>query len=100
MQEIETGLRLTSEGKAISAPVSFMHFESPKGDVHIKAIDNANAFPTKIPKAGSSVTRNQYKWKELPTTPTSLDFAKQFQRKRPLFQKILTSRAPTVQFLE
>jgi len=37
MQEIEDGLRLASEGKAISAPVSFMHFESPKGDVHIKS---------------------------------------------------------------
>ncbi len=37
MHEIENGLRLASEGKAISAPVSFMHFESPKGDVHIKS---------------------------------------------------------------
>jgi ornithine cyclodeaminase len=37
MQEIEDGLRLASEGKVISAPVSFMHFESPKGDVHIKS---------------------------------------------------------------
>ncbi len=37
MQEIEDGLRLASKGKAISAPVSFMHFESPKGDVHIKS---------------------------------------------------------------
>lgn len=37
MQEIEVGLRLANGGKAISAPVSFMHFESPKGDVHIKS---------------------------------------------------------------
>lgn len=37
MQEIEEGLRLASEGKAISAPVSFMQFESPKGDIHIKS---------------------------------------------------------------
>lgn len=37
IQEIEAGLRLTSERKAISAPVSFLHFESPKGDVHIKS---------------------------------------------------------------
>ena len=37
MNEIESGLRLASEGKAISAPTSFMHFEAPKGDVHIKS---------------------------------------------------------------
>lgn len=37
MQEIEDGLRLASNGKALTAPVSFMHFESPKGDVHIKS---------------------------------------------------------------
>jgi ornithine cyclodeaminase len=37
MQEIEDGLRLASEGKVINAPVSFMHFESPKGDVHVKS---------------------------------------------------------------
>jgi ornithine cyclodeaminase len=37
IQEIEDGLRLASEGKAINAPVSFLHFESPKGDVHIKS---------------------------------------------------------------
>jgi ornithine cyclodeaminase len=37
MEEIEDGLRLVSEGRAINAPVSFMHFEFPKGDVHIKS---------------------------------------------------------------
>ncbi|MBA3815645.1 MAG: deaminase [Parachlamydiaceae bacterium] len=37
MQEMENGLRWASHGKAINAPVSFMHFESPKGDVHIKS---------------------------------------------------------------
>lgn len=37
MREIETGLRLASKGKAINAPVSFMHFEVPKGEVHIKS---------------------------------------------------------------
>lgn len=37
MQEIEMGLRLASEGKSINAPVSFLHFDSPRGDVHIKS---------------------------------------------------------------
>lgn len=50
MQEIEAGLRLASEGKTISAPVSFMHFEFPKGDVHIKsgAFLNGEMYVVKI----------------------------------------------------
>lgn len=50
MQEIEIGLRLASEGKFIQAPVSFMHFDLPKGDVHIKsgALLNGEIYVVKI----------------------------------------------------
>ncbi len=37
MQEIEVGIRLANKEKALIAPISFMHFDSPKGDVHIKS---------------------------------------------------------------
>lgn len=37
MDALENGFRLASEGKFINAPVNFMHFEDPKGDVHIKS---------------------------------------------------------------
>lgn len=50
IQEIENGLRLASEGKVINAPVSFLHFESPKGDVHIKsrAVFDGDMYVVKI----------------------------------------------------
>lgn len=35
--EIEKGLILYSKEKAIIAPSSFLHFETPPGDVHIKS---------------------------------------------------------------
>lgn len=50
MKEIEAGLRSASEGRVISAPVGFLHFESPEADVHIKAgaIVNGEMFVVKI----------------------------------------------------
>lgn len=50
MQAIEDGLCLASAGKAISAPTSFVHFDDPKGDVHIKsgAILNGEMYIVKI----------------------------------------------------
>lgn len=35
--EIEKGLIQHARGKVLTAPVSFMHFDNPKGDVHIKS---------------------------------------------------------------
>lgn len=37
MQEIEKGLVWQSEGKVLHAPISFLQFDSPPGDVHIKS---------------------------------------------------------------
>lgn len=37
MAEIENGLIHSSQGTVLTAPVSFLHFEKPKGDVHIKS---------------------------------------------------------------
>ncbi len=37
IQEIEKGLILYSKKKTIMAPVSFLHFDDPIGDVHIKS---------------------------------------------------------------
>jgi ornithine cyclodeaminase len=37
IEEIEKGLCLASQGKFSNALVSFMHFEAPRGDVHIKS---------------------------------------------------------------
>lgn len=47
----------------------------------IKAIDNANAFPKKVPRKNSRGSRNQYKWKifniaKKPFTQETLDFVK------------------------
>jgi ornithine cyclodeaminase len=50
MQAIEEGFQLASAGKAIHAPVSFLNFESPKADVHIKsgAFLNGDMYVIKI----------------------------------------------------
>ncbi|HEV8051920.1 MAG TPA: hypothetical protein VGP47_05450 [Parachlamydiaceae bacterium] len=40
-------------------------FSSVNEITHIKAIDNANAFPKIQPEKGSPAARNQYLWKEL-----------------------------------
>lgn len=50
MEEIEKGLQLASQGRALNAPVSFMHFEAPKGDVHIKsgALSDGEMYVIKI----------------------------------------------------
>lgn len=37
MAEIENGLIHSSQGTVLTAPVSFLHFEKPEGDVHIKS---------------------------------------------------------------
>lgn len=50
MEQMEHGLRLASQGHAITAPTSFMHFDAPKADVHIKsgAFRNGEMYVVKL----------------------------------------------------